>query len=520
MEYKRPHPINIVESTGRFWVLLLLPVIRGFLLSGGAFSQWVSGAWFDILVVAGIICLGVVSWYFNTYAFDGAGIYVSRGVLIKRKFFIPYERLATLSVEFPFYLAPFKAVHVNADTDAGFSNISDFTLTMRKTEAEELIKERKLPYKMNDRLKRVYRPKGLYVAILSVITSNTLTGVLFFSALISQAGNLLGQEFEDMVFESLTNIAKILAFGIPPAAAIIAYVLLGGWLVSFVMNLIRNKDFEAIRQGGVLEVSAGIITPRYYSITTKRVNLTEIHQSLLTKLFGFYSVYIHSSGYGKQKNSVSVLIPAADKFEARRNMGVLLPEIPMGKKQIRPSLKTLTRFLIPPLGFMLGFFIAFAVGWWLFPSFREIILFLGIMAELPSVWWLFVKIASFGHTGIGLQNGVYTLSCTYAYGFYITSVPIRRITQIKIRQSIFQKMSNCCDVIVYAYSEGRKRRVVNNIPILQAYDMFGFEMNPAERQKVAESEKKQSGRFGTLRRIVNKIRAKRKRRAEADSFDD
>ncbi len=509
MEYKRPHPINIVESTSRFWALLLLPVLRGLLFSGGAFSQWASGAWFDILVLTGIISLGVVSWYFNTYAFDEKGIYVSRGIVVKRKLFIPYSRLATMSVEYPFYLAPFKAVHLCADTDAGFSNISDFKLTMRKSEAQKLCSFRKQPYKMNDKLKRVYRPKGLYVAILSVLTSNTLTGVLFFSALISQFGNLLGQEFEDRVFESLTALARVLAFGIPPVAAIIAYVLLGGWLVSFLMNLIRNKDFEVIRQGGILEISAGIITSRYYSITTKRVNLIEVHQSLLTKLFGFFTVYIHSSGYGKQKYSRSVLIPAADKFEARRNLGVLLPEITMGKRQIRPSFKTLTRFLIPPCGFMLAFFAMYLVLSWLFPSFGDIILFLSIMAELPAVWWLFVKIASFTHTGIGLQNGVYTFSCTYAYGFYITSVPKRRITQVIIRQSLFQKISNCCDIIVYAYSEGRKRRVVNNIPIVAAYDIFGFKMDPNEREKVLAKERKQANQYKLIRKILAKIRQKK-----------
>lgn len=513
MEYKRPHPINIAESTSRFLILLLLPILRGLLFSGATFSQWVIGAWFDLLVLIGIVCLGIVSWYFNTYAYDEKGIYVSKGILIKRRTFIPYSRLATLSIEKPYYLMPLKAVHISADTDAGFSKIADFSLTMRKSEAYALVKKRKHPYKMNDKLKRIYRPKGMYVAILSILTSNTLTGVLFFSALISQSGNLLGQEFEDLVFESLTNIASTLAFGIPPTAAILAYILLGGWLISFLMNLIRNKDFEVIRQGGNLEVSAGIITPRYYSITIKRVNLVEVHQSLLTKLFGFYSVYIQSSGYGKFKNAISVLIPAADEFEAKRNLGVLLPEIPIGKKQIKPSIKTLTRFLIPPLSFMLGFFIAFGLAWWLFPSFDEIILFVGIMAELPAIWWLFVKIVSFMHTGIGLQNGVYTFSCTYAYGFFITAIPKRRISQIIIRQSLFQKMSSCCDVIVFAYAEGRKRRVVSNVPIIEAYDMFDFKMDIQEKNKIILKQKKDEEK---LEKILSLFRLKRKIKSDGN----
>ncbi len=62
---------------------------------------------------------------------------------------------------------------------------------------------------------------------------NTLTGVVFASTLISQSGNLLGKEFEDQLVVKLTDIARVLAFGLPPAAALLAYILLGGWLISF-----------------------------------------------------------------------------------------------------------------------------------------------------------------------------------------------------------------------------------------------------------------------------------------------
>lgn len=71
-------------------------------------------------------------------------------------------------------------------------------------------------------------------------------------------------------------------------------------------------------------------------------------------------------------------------------------------------------------------------------------------------------------------------------------------------------MSNCCDVIVYAYSEGRKRRVVNNVPIIEAYDMFGFKMDPAEREKVIEKERKQANQYKLVRKILKKIRQNKK----------
>lgn len=477
MEYKHAHPINILENTSRFFLLLLFPVLRGLLLSGAGFAAWLAGAWFDLMIIAGIVGLGFVSWYFYTYRAGEDGIYVHKGILLKQVRFIPYARLATVTLEKPFYLAPFRAVRLKADTDAGNAAISDFSITMRRNDALALIAKSQVPFQQhNAGLRRVYHPRGLYVAILSLLTSNTLTGVLFFSAFISQSGNLLGQEFEDRLVDSLTSLAKILAFGIPPVAAILAYIILGGWLISFVMNLIRHKGFTVVRKEDVLDISTGIFVPRRYSIAVRRVNLIELRQSLTTKLFGFYSVFIHSSGYGKQKNELSVLIPAADEFEAHRNLKMLLPEIPVGHKQVKPRLRTLSRFLIPPLGFILGLFVFFFLCYWLFEAFREIFLFVGIMAELPALWWLLLKIVSFFHTGIGKKGDVYTLSYTYAFAIFTIAVPARRISKVMFRQSLFQKMADCCDVIVYSYAEGKKRMVVPNINTQDAHEMFGTDI--------------------------------------------
>ncbi|MDF2567019.1 MAG: putative rane protein [Oscillospiraceae bacterium] len=476
MDYKHPHPINIIENTSKYFLLLLLPALRGLLFSKAGFYAWLQGAWFDILILFGILGMGFVSWFFYLYKADNQGIHFKKGILFKKTRFIPYERLSTVTFEYPYYLMPFRAVRFKSDTDAGNSKTPDFSITMRKKDALRLIEKSQIPFRNNDNLKRVYQPKSLYVAILSLITSNTLTGVLFFSALVSQSGNLLGQEFEDKLVDSLTNIAKLLAFGVPTFAAILAYIFLGGWAIAFILNIIRHKGFTVSRKGNVLDIKTGILITRRYSISTKRVNLIEARQSLLTKLFGFFSVFIHSSGYGKQKNELSVLIPAANKYETKRNLHILLPEIPLGTRQIRPKIKTLSRFLVPPISIILGLVGLSIVSYWLFPAFSKVILFLGIMAELPAFWFLFVKIVSYFHTGIGKHNDVYTFSYTYAYSIVTSAIPAKKISTIVLRQSLFQKFSNCCDVVVFSYSEGTKRQVVPNINLDEANQILGVKV--------------------------------------------
>lgn len=472
MEFKRPHVINIFENTVRFWGLLIFPVIRGLLFSGQSFFDWIAGAWFDILIILGIIGLGFVGWYFNLYNIEEKGIYSQKGILLKKQRYIPYDVLSTVTLDTPFYLAPFKAVRVYIDTDAGNSNKADISITMNREDALKLKAKSRAAFVKNDKLRRIYRPKELYIAILSVLTSNTLTGVLFISAYISQSGKLLGSEFENDIVNTVMDISDILALGIPPVATAAAVVILVGWFISFVLNLLENKRFTVTRQGGNIEISKGIIIRRICSVSTKRVNMLEMRQSLITKLFGFYSVFVHSSGYGKRKREVSVLIPAADKFESGRNLGVLLPEIPVGKKQISPDKKSLPRFATKPLIIIFSILTAMIFALWLLSRFTKLILFVGIMSELPAVWFLIISIVSYFETGVGIQNGVYTLSCNYGFRFFKSAVPKKRITKIVLRQSIFQKPLKCCDAIIYVYSEGKNKIIVKNLPLESAKEMF------------------------------------------------
>lgn len=468
MEYKKAHPVNIVESTSRFFILLLLPILRGLLFSGGNLYIWLTGAWFDILIIAAIFLLGYIRWYFNMFRIEEDGLTVYRGIFLIKKEFIPYEKMASVAVEYPFYLKPLRAVKVQVDTDAGRKRSSDFSLTMRKSDAELLLEKSKARLVASDQMAKEYSPKLLYIGVLSLISSNSFTGVLFISTLISQSGNLLGREFEDLIMTNLTRLAQFLAFGLPPVAAILAYVLIGGWLISFIINIVRHKNFTVTRRHNSLVIEAGIITPRKFSIDVSQINLVEIHQTLTTKIFGFYSVFIHCTGYGKQKNTISVLIPAAEKHEAMRNLELLLPEIKFVRKSIHPRLRNLSRFILVPIVLIT----AVLAGIWLFcrifPSWSGLTLFVGIMGEVPLVWYLVVRIFSFTHTGAGVQDGIFTIYYTKRFLFNRVSIPVDKVSKLVFRQSLFQRATNCCDVVVYSYSEGTKKHVIQNLNYAEA----------------------------------------------------
>ncbi|MEG2814486.1 MAG: PH domain-containing protein, partial [Oscillospiraceae bacterium] len=228
-------------------------------------------------------------------------------------------------------------------------------------------------------------------------------------------------------------------------------------------NLIRNLKFSATRHSNLLCIKSGLLTKRQWDIATTRINLIELRQNFLTKIFSFYIALIHCNGYGKKKDELSVLIPAGRKTEITQTIKLLLPEIPICESSIRPKIRYLSRFLIPPISWIFGVLIGTIILNYFFPRLYDIIIFIRIMAFIPCFCFLGVKIISYLHTGIGLSNDVYTFRFTYIFTIKTVAVPKKRIVKMQIRQSLFQVMSGCCDLVVYTYCESKKRHVIPNL---------------------------------------------------------
>lgn len=477
-KYKHSHAINILEHTTKFLVLLVFPLARALfvsLTSKNGFYNWLQGAWFDITVIAVIFLLGLFAWYKYVYYLSDSGIYIRQGIMLPKYRYIPYRKLSVVTIERTFYLIPFRAVRVRADTDGGSPTNPDFSITMYKKDVEDFIRLTKAPFVNYGDLKRVYMPKNMNIAILSFITSNSLTGVLFAYAFISGTGKVIGGEFESSMMQQLTSFASELAKGIPPVAAMLGFVLLGGWLLSFLINLVRHLRFFVARQSGSLQIQGGVVTRREYLIAVKRINLIEMRQTLLTKLFGFYTVFIHSNGYGKKKDELSVLMPSGEGYDLARNLELLLPEIPVCRPTVRPRIRYLSRFLIPPISWIGGVIVGWFVAYWIFDAFSDVIVYFGIMAVIPCVWYLVVKLVSYFHTGVGISDSAYTFCYTYGYRIKTVAVPKKRVVKLTIRRSLFQVMAGCCDLVILTYSEGKKRHVVPNVNFEEAKQIMQAE---------------------------------------------
>lgn len=474
IDEKRLHPLQIIPYIGKYLFLLLLPAARGLLAirSPEALYAWVRGAWFDILVLLVIVLFSYFTWRCNTFACDGENLIIKSGLFIKRESRIPLAHITTLSSEAPFYLVPVGARRVFVDTAGGALRSFDFQLLMRSRDAEALLSLRLQKPTVQER--GVYRPKWRYLVFLSVVVSSTLTGVLFVATAFNQAGKILGREFQQLLLSELETLAGVVEF-IPRTAALIALIVLIGWGITFLRNLLHYVGFSVTRYNTFLYIRTGLFIRRQYTCPVKGINYLDYRQSVLSNILRLNVVFIQCIGYGKRKNDKAVLVPAASRTTTDRTVKKLLWEFSRKPVQVRPAFGALWRYtrwqllacaLLVPAVMIFSHF---------FPFWAELIRLGGAVCVFPLVWRL--VLALFERAATGIAAGDDCLTLCYAKGFVLHTVvlPHDRVSCIQLRQSVFQKPVGACDVWIYSYNERATAHRIRQLPLADVKKILHLE---------------------------------------------
>lgn len=477
--YFHTHPITIIKNLSGIMFLLIIPVGRGLFiaLTEGSIARWLQGAYVDIIVVSIGVGIATAIWHEQVYRTDKKGIYIKKGILRRRKFFIGSKNIATLIVVVPFYYRLFGAVRLIGDTNAGMARSTDFDIIVYKKDLERILKNRQKNIYDEHFVPRSYKPHTLYIAIFSAFLSNSLAGVLLFSSFFSQMGVLVGEEIEERLINTVSTILESFASTIPVVFSGIAIAIISGWMLAFIRNLTQYILFNACRTKNEISVNVGIFTKRSYRMLIDKVNYLDIRQSIMTKIFKLQITYIYCTGYGKDKNIAPVLVPAAKKSDMKSTLNMLIPELKVRPRKLKPKkLTNMLGYIAPPILLSVGaYLLAFSLTLFL-PDFIDIIRLIAVVMAIPFVWIFLIKLFDFMTTGIGKNSKSITLYYSSPFYLHTIIVPMNKITKVVIRQSPLQKISGTCTVMVYSFAEKRKKHTVKSIDLNEALSFF--RMNP------------------------------------------
>lgn len=456
----RQHPLAMLQYTYKYLYLLLVPLLRGLwhIHSPEGLYRWMRGTWIDILAVLLLLGLPFASWWCNIYSLTDDAFVLYRGIFLRRTSYIPRHHITTLSVAQPLLLRPLNIVRLFIDTDAGNKRHTDFRLLINSRQAASILEQQPPDAHLP---KHIHRPRLYRLLLLSVLSSNSLSGILLLAITFHQAGVLLGQEFQSQVLNNLQNATAYVTI-IPRTAAAVAFLLVVGWCMAALRNLLQHAPFRVIRCEHTLTIRTGFLTRREYACVARGINYIDMRQTLAGRLLHVYTAFIHCVGYGKAKNTLSVLIPYCRARTCQQELAGLVPEHKIQPAHQRPAPFSLFRYCRLPLCLALLLCpLALRASLW-FPNWREIIYYLIGMAYIPCLWLLAVRIVDRYTAGLSRGETGYTIRYSRLFTLHTVSIPNDKLVTWRLQQSPFQKRIGTCTVLLYTYNESRQPHRLRN----------------------------------------------------------
>lgn len=460
---RRQHKIVILKYvTGKFW-LLLFPVLRGLFTLRYDFHYWLKGAYLDIIVILLMLSSAIIKWYFVRFEADKKGIYVRKGVLLRREFRLCFSQISSARFYSPLLFRPFKAVECSVCTDCcrvkKGETRSDCILVVSETDYLQIYNNLTIE---NFDAKTSYKTSEKEVLIFSMLFSSTLSGTVYLGTLIVQGGKIVGEKIEMNFFSAVSNVTetvKFMADGTVPFSSALIMLIAGGWLLSFVINVFRHMHFEMRRFGRGFEVKNGYFSRWKYYVNYSRINCVDLHQSLIMKSAKIVSVHISCAGYGKGRNGQSVFVPVTTRKRAAAAVEGLLSDFTQSNNLVGAK----QAYVWGPMAAAAGVLIASKLLSSIFPEWKSAVNFFGAMLEVLFLYLIAVRITARLTTGMGVSREALTLRYCKGFRFHTVIVPKARIAYIKIRRTLFQRAGGSCDVIVYTRGERAREYRVKGI---------------------------------------------------------
>lgn len=444
----RPHPLYLYYNIKKWMLLLLLPIIRAVFFRQDPISVIVASMR-DVALAALLITYTAVKWKKASFSLSG-GLTFEHGLILRRRLRVFAGNAATVEIERSplMWIAGGRRVRINT---AGLRRRSDATIYLSARAADVMTGAKSVWQK-----KRV-ASRVVPVLVMSASSSNAALGLLTLAPALRQAGEILGREVSGEVY-GLVN--RIISLGLPPLFDAIAHILVLGWCFAFLRTFTRTAGFTIERTGSQIHLLSGLVTHRDIYIDCDRITTMQLRQTLFMRLFGLYSVAITAAGYGREKGSRPIIIPAARPRELCSSLDTLLPDYPTCPATLHPSKRALVSYALPPLLLTLTSLIPLYIG--------GIFNMLAAIWFIGGLWWLLIQLSAYVRAGFGVSEHAVTLRYSRGLALYEIHVPREAADCVRITRFPWQRLNGTCSIELRCFGEKRRKHRVRALPYKEA----------------------------------------------------
>ncbi len=452
------HPISAIINFLKGLKELIIPI--GIIFISSTFNSQQTNEinfWSDIFPILIItvpvffyLIFGIIKWWTFVYWFEDDELRSEYGLFVKKKRYIPFERIQSLNYKEGIFHQIFGLVQVMVETAGSTNGKPEVELTAVTKEAAKQIEiemenaKRKARIKLNEEdslifesssdseisSKLIHKMSSKDLLLLAT-TSNSIGVVLAgIVALLSQFSEYIPL---DLIFE---EVSAFIQFGFLVILGMIFIGLVFAWIASVGLTFLSYYDFKIVEENDRIIVTRGLLEKKKIAIPVKRIQAIKIVENPIRQLFGLASVSIESAGggYGEKEKKI-ILFPLIRKKELYPLLGELFPQFDLGLNLTKPPSKAKSFFYridfiwVLPLVALLSYFY--------YPY--------GLLSILLVVPVVLLGLWQYRTAGYAILNNQLTL--VYRIFSRVTFLTEKkRIQVIGRRQSYFQKRNELASI--------------------------------------------------------------------------
>ncbi len=456
----RLHPVSAIINFVKGLKELIIPFIIIFVANGFnlSFNLREEGFWANIVpllifTLISIIYLfsGIIKWWTYVYWFEDNELRITYGLFVKKKRFIPFDRIQSLNYKEGIFHRIFGLVQVIVETAGSTDGKPEAILTAITKEAantieyetrkvkqtihhedEILIEEQEKKQQINV----IHKMSSKDLVILAT-TSNSIGVVLAgVAAVLTQLSEFIPYEW---IFEELSEFVK---YGFVVVTITIFAAFFMAWLVSIAITFINYYDFTVIEEDERLIVTRGLLEKKRITIPLNRIQAIKFVENPFRQMFGYTAVVVESAsgGFGKNDKQIT-LFPLISKKQAYKPLQQLLPQFEWTVTLTRPPKKA------RPFFYRIDFI-------WLIPIIVICSYFfspLGLLSILLVIPVILIRLWQYKTTGFAINGQQLTI--VYRMFSRITFIVEKnRIQATECKQSLFQKRKNLASIQITVMS--------------------------------------------------------------------
>ena len=321
--------------------LIVLLFANGFNDTGKWYLDYLTFMIFGVLMIAFFIT-GIIKWKRFEYWFEDDELRIEYGLFVKKKRYIPFDRIQSLDYTEGILHRPFKLVKVKVETAGGStSKKAEAELTAITKEAAELIERELADAKSGKRVLQVEdgedtiefpieaEPQAKPIFKMSakdlVILATTSGGI---GIILSGAGVFLSQFAELIPFEWMyEELSSFITFGalLIALAVFIGFIIV--WGLSVAMTFFSYYGFTVSLDERDIIITRGLLEKKRMTVPLNRVQSVRIIENPFRQLFGYAAVAVDSAGGGGAEGAKINLFPLVKKKDIEGPLKELFQEL-------------------------------------------------------------------------------------------------------------------------------------------------------------------------------------------------